>query len=566
MPGSTVTILCSFTHPAGLEVTKVFWSINPKKGVTPTDLMMLQQYSDRVQYNSDIQENCTMTLRDVRRTDIASYHVKIETSRSTEKWLSSPVLFTVRDAPVLAVQTSGPAVEGRDVKLSCVSDCALRPNSRIMWEKDGHAMPDAHKYNENLVLYNIRSGNEGAYTCIVEGQENHRSSPLGIKVMYPPKNTYTSVRPVGDILQGSAQVSLRCYSDAVPPARYTWYRRTGETSSLVVSDKIYRIAHITSEHSGYYYCTATNVYGSNNSTDLHVNVQYPPKTTLILISPIAEVLEGDTVIMSCRSDANPPASFAWYWKGNRVQAAKQKNYSLIAVRSEDTGDYYCQAQNKHGDRNSTLIHLNVLYPPKRTSAFLFHKGDLNEGTSVILSCNSNANPPVENYTWYKKTSASTEVTQTGSGQFNTFTLSPDTVGVYHCEAKNSLGTQDSAAIEVSASGQVQWQTATLCVLGAIVAVQTLTIVLIHCRRKRSFGADYGDTGRNAGDSVTGRNTEGDDDYVNNDQRRNSLDIPMVSLQSSVLRSLPNNAHTDDVYQSLNPNTIEPNAVYHSLRA
>ncbi|KAL2086276.1 hypothetical protein ACEWY4_017335 [Coilia grayii] len=171
-------------------------------------------------------------------------------------------------------------------------------------------------------------------------------------IFNPPKNTSASVSPAGEIIEDNS-VTLTCSSDANPPVQsYTWYRRRGGAASVVGSQQNYSMTNITSEHSGLYYCMARNQH------DL-------PKTTPASGGPSGEILQGNAVTLNCSSDANPPVqTYMWYKMNESAvsKAAAQQNYSISAVSSEHTGDYYCQAQNKHGNRNSAVIHLNVLLP------------------------------------------------------------------------------------------------------------------------------------------------------------------------------------------------------------
>lgn len=52
----------------------------------------------------------------------------------------------------------------------------------------------------------------------------------------------------------------------------------------------------------------------------------------------------------------------------------------------------------------TNITLNVRYGPKDTSVQVSPSGSLSAGQSVTLSCSSRANPPVQNFTWFRHSS------------------------------------------------------------------------------------------------------------------------------------------------------------------
>ncbi|XP_042563255.1 B-cell receptor CD22-like [Clupea harengus] len=471
--GSSVVMPCSFTHPHGLTVTTVYWVINAKKDNKLSDLSKNPEYKDRVQYSTDIKDNCTLTLSDVRVTDTASYYARIE---AKQKWMSAKVTLTVTGVPDLVVQISGAAIEGKKVKLSCISHCTLKKNSKTMWKSNGKIVPDVQTDNNLLILHNIKIEDEGIYSCALEDQEDHPSPPMKLNVMYPPKKTSVSVSPDGEILEG-ASVTLTCSSVANPPVdSYTWFKTHGQATSVVGSEQTYNIPMITSGHSGNYSCLGKNQHGGRNSTDVPLDVQYASKNTAASVSPSGDIVEGSSVTLTCISDANPPVqSYTWYRKNESAMStiATQQVYSISKSSSEHAGLYYCQAKSVHGATNSTVIRLDVLYPPKGTSVSLNHTGHLVEGSSVTLTCSSDANPPVENYTWYVKTRDTTA--RLGSGKSITFNLTSTNVGLYHCEANSTIASQNSASVEVSLAAGPRWQSVPSIAGGAVALLAVLIV-------------------------------------------------------------------------------------------
>ncbi|XP_062378859.1 B-cell receptor CD22-like [Sardina pilchardus] len=507
--GSSVEMPCSFTHHHNnqLIVNKVYWVINAKQGALPPDLKTVQEYVGRVQYKTDIAKTCTLTLSDVRLTDTADYYARIETSTTGEQWLSTKVNLTVKD---LFVNTSGPAIEGKNVKLSCKSHCNLIQSSIILWKKNGMNLFDTQTNSHDLELQNIKIEDEGPYYCTVK-ETNHSSPPLKLNVMYLPKNTSVSVSPAGEIFEGFS-VTLTCSSDAKPPVEtYTWFRTT--STSAVTSEKMYSLSNISSKHSGLYYCMVKNQYGVGNSTAVRLDVQYAPKNISASVSPSGEIVEGSSVTLTCRSDANPDQSYTWYKKekseSEMSKISTKQVYSINRVSAEHTGYYYCQSRNKHGHSNYTVTHLDVLYSPKRTSASHNHTGDLEEGSSVTLTCSSDAKPPVENYTWYRQTGDKTA--KVGSAETITFTLTSSTAGLYHCEAKNRIASRNSPALKVSLAGS-GWQSLVLTAGGAVTSLIVLIVIIavLMSRRKKNT------TNSSSDFSSTARNSQGaaDNDYVN----------------------------------------------------
>ncbi len=77
-------------------------------------------------------------------------------------------------------------------------------------------------------------------------------------------------------------------------------------------------------------------------------------------------------------------------------------------------------------------------------------GEIKEGDSVTLNCNSDSNPPALNFSWFKENQSSA----VGSGQsFIISSFNSSHSGRYYCEAQNQYGSQRSASVSVSVKGE-----------------------------------------------------------------------------------------------------------------
>ena len=88
--------------------------------------------------------------------------------------------------------------------------------------------------------------------------------------------------------------------------------------------------------------------------------------------------------------------------------------------------------------------------PKNVSVSI-SPGEIVEGSSVTLTCSSDANPPVHNYTWYMRTGAESLIR--GTGDSISFNVTSDSSGLYYCEAENEVGSQTSTGVAVPTEGQ-----------------------------------------------------------------------------------------------------------------
>ncbi|XP_041959450.1 B-cell receptor CD22-like [Alosa sapidissima] len=270
MIGSSVVMPCSFTHP-GLRIYEVYWVKKETQNGTSLDLLQTPLYEGRVHYSTEMDRNCTLTLRDVRVTDAGHYYVTVITYPPRRRWLSTFVMLVVTDTAALQVRPSGSMIEGQLVKLSCESLCILRQKSSIRWRRNGEIIPFNQTINNELILHNIQMKDEGLYTCALEQQEDLPSLPLKLNVMYAPKNTSVFVYPSGEMLEGTS-VTLSCSSDANPPVEnYTWYRQTRDKTTEVGSAETITFT-LNTTTAGLYHCEAKNRIASQNSPVVDVSL------------------------------------------------------------------------------------------------------------------------------------------------------------------------------------------------------------------------------------------------------------------------------------------------------
>ena len=82
--------------------------------------------------------------------------------------------------------------------------------------------------------------------------------------------------------------------------------------------------------------------------------------------------------------------------------------------------------------------------PKTPSVTVSPSGEIEEGSSVTLSCSSEANPAAE-YTWFKEHEDS--VGQSGQN-FTITNITSELGGNYYCQAHNAIGYQNSTFVMI----------------------------------------------------------------------------------------------------------------------
>uniref|UniRef100_A0A3B4YLF0 B-cell receptor CD22 n=1 Tax=Seriola lalandi dorsalis TaxID=1841481 RepID=A0A3B4YLF0_SERLL len=144
---------------------------------------------------------------------------------------------------------------------------------------------------------------------------------------------------------------------------------------------------------------------------------------------------GVTFVSSCHLPDH--SSFIWYKNEREVRNEQGKYFDLYTFGPED--NYRCAVKG-HGDfRSPPVCEFTPLYAPKLLSVSVSPSGEIVKGSSVNLTCSSDANPAA-NYTWYKENEDSPKA----SGQIFTIAdLRPEHSGNYYCEAQNTRGCRNS---------------------------------------------------------------------------------------------------------------------------
>ncbi|XP_073762863.1 B-cell receptor CD22 isoform X1 [Danio rerio] len=295
-------------------------------------------------------------------------------------------------------------------------------------------------------------------------------------------------------------VTLSCKSSCSLPEETTfiWYRNTERLTGETLNNQLH-LQSVSRSDAGEYRCAARGKAGERlNSPSVYLSVEYPPKSVSVSVSGSAVIVSGDSVTLNCSSDSNPPAlNFSWLKGESSVGSGRI--FSISNISSDHSGEYKCRARNKHGEKNSDPVMLNVMYPPRNVSVFINGSAVIVSGDSVTLSCSSDSNPPAVNFTWFKENQSSA----VGSGQ----SFSALDSGRYYCEAENKYGSQRSESVSVTEGVQrsaLLTLTGVVAGCGGLIFIIIFIIVFIWKKKKRDGGAE--DTRQNQQNPI-GRSAE-----------------------------------------------------------
>uniref|UniRef100_A0A8C7MQ02 B-cell receptor CD22 n=1 Tax=Oncorhynchus kisutch TaxID=8019 RepID=A0A8C7MQ02_ONCKI len=182
-------------------------------------------------------------------------------------------------------------------------------------------------------------------------------------------------------------------------------------------------------------------------------------TDVVLEMDPTSVSERENVTLRCRTKCtlDPITVYSWYKNGQPIPNSNTSSpvYILFSVSSEDTGRYSCSVEG-HEDLPSAEETLNVrckymgfkplvwyinivsMFYLSPVVFFINPSGEIVEGSSVNLTCSSDANPPVDKYTWYKVTYKNMSMRHSGQ-RYTIHNISSEDREGYYCEALNIIG-------------------------------------------------------------------------------------------------------------------------------
>ncbi|XP_053333580.1 B-cell receptor CD22-like [Clarias gariepinus] len=217
-----------------------------------------------------------------------------------------------------------------------------------------------------------------------------------------------------------------------------------------------------------------------------------------------KAVEGNQTVLVCNTTCrlSDTPVFIWYRNDLRINTIKNSiNNTLILqpTKADDSGSYSCAVKG-HEEHCSPARNLTVMYPPKKVSVSISPSGEIVEGSSVTLTCSSDANPPVENYTWFKGT------TLVGKGKTYTISIiSSKDSGEYKCKCSNEVGHYYSIGVplDIGASdvSVIVYVSVGVGLFGLTALLSVLFWLRWKRRKKKTVEAIYQNAGPSAKDDT-----------------------------------------------------------------
>ncbi|XP_055019516.1 B-cell receptor CD22-like isoform X2 [Boleophthalmus pectinirostris] len=387
-------------------------------------------------------------VKTLQPEDSGSYTCSAENTVSSAK--SGPLQIDVEYKPkninIEIVGQSREVAVGHSVTLKCNSDANPPPHT-YYWYKGSQYL---QRTTENrLELKKVQRADEGCYICKAANKHGSGySTDLCIQVLYSPTSLTLSMD--SEVTEGQ-NVSITCRVDSSPVSTLTLSRTSQGSPVELLRDTehnslIYSVT-VTSAHSGEYTCSAHNSVGSD-STKRSLTVKYAPQKVRVQADPGLMVKENTTLTLHCSALSHPPVSSVTWSRGPTGQEPlvhTGPTFSVSSVSVNDSGLYSCTAHNQVGQGTSPPAEVQVMFGPKQAVVLRAEEEQGPDGSSsVTLSCNSHSFPPVNLYTWYRRTEDG-ELKVSENINYTVLSTQP---GVYYCTAKNQISESTSEPVSL----------------------------------------------------------------------------------------------------------------------
>ncbi|KAM7442287.1 Hemicentin-1 [Porites harrisoni] len=239
--------------------------------------------------------------------------------------------------------------------ITLVCNATSNPPSNIVWTQNENSTI-LHQGNAFIIRNVTRNFNGKRYKCTtVNNVTEDAYSYAVVTVLYPPE---VSVMSPNRVLEGD-NVSLICNVSGNPHPNVAWVR--ARDNSVLINDSKALLTNINRTESGVFHCLAWNGIGANASSNICIDVLYPPE---IVTPPVDQVVwVGQQVNLSCDAVGNPTPKIVYTVIGDNGIVGFEKTLVINSSSTPYMKTFTCNANNTIGPVAAANATVTVLARP-----------------------------------------------------------------------------------------------------------------------------------------------------------------------------------------------------------
>ncbi|XP_029166567.1 hemicentin-1 isoform X2 [Nylanderia fulva] len=432
---------------------------------------------------------------------------------------STPVIVYYKPGPASITYEPRQVVKKHPLSITCFVLDPGRPKvSGFKWLRGWHRLPDEN--DATLFIESVNLETEANFTCLAYNEAGDGDPATTFIDVSAAPTFIKKLHSYRGYVYNSPNVSIMCWVECAPICNISWLRddipmdfsktnryyvlnvyhppdpRTNDfesiQSTLVWNLTVWPDGQLDRDEDNVKFTckSSNNGIGPGVESSTHFHVEFPPEDITISKKLINVTVDTIAEIVECDAKARPKPNFRWFREGSTDTIMEGHVLDLkMPVPRRSNGTYYCEASNRHGFLNISMV-MNVQFKPE-----CHIEKERFEGQDYVV-CSAVANPKETDFSWSLKNENDTleQIAEMRNGRsYMLLDTSITNFRTYVCVANNTIG--HSVPCERDIPGHIPWwhqlEGNLLLIIIVVVVVLILVLILICvaiyivCRRKRS---------------------------------------------------------------------------------
>ncbi|KAK1135643.1 hypothetical protein K0M31_000230 [Melipona bicolor] len=379
---------------------------------------------------------------------------------------SAPVMVYYKPGPASISYEPKQVIKKRPLTITCsVLDPGRPKVVGFKWFRGLHRLPDEN--NATLTIESVNLETEANFTCLAYNEAGDGDPATTFIDVSAAPAFIKNLLPYNGVAYNATNVSLMCWVECAPICNISWLKggvpinfaktnryylsnvyhppdpRTNDFESIQ-STLLWNLTAWPSgqlsrfEDNDKFTCeSSSNSIGPGVNSITQINVEFPPENMTISKKMINVTVDTIPEMVTCSSRAEPKPSYRWFREdspSDNITYGRVLDLK-IPVPLRSNGTYYCEAWNRQGSRNISMI-MNVQFKPE-----CHVKTERIDGEDYVV-CSATANPKETDFVWSLKNENDTleQIAETRNGKsYIRLDTSVTNFRTYVCVANNSIG-------------------------------------------------------------------------------------------------------------------------------